>query len=354
MNKKLTLLKAGFIYFTTSLLLIACNSKDKPADEPAANGPATTLPVDMVVVKEENLDQQELIVGSMRPYRDVAIISEISQKITRIAFTEGGTVSKGQLLYQLNDADLKARIKGLNAELQLARLNEQRSGRLLKSETVNQQEYDEGFMKLQSLQAQQELLQVELNKTMIRAPFSGKIGLSKVDLGAFVSPGMELVSIQDNSSIKLNFSVPEKYIAQVKNGRKVSFTTQLSDKKYTATIRATEADVSAQSRSLMVQAIAENPGGIFRAGLSANILFSTMSTDSKGIRLPTEALIPGAEGYSVFVVKNGIAKSVPVKIGNRSETEAIISSGLHNGDSVVVSNILRTADGIPVQPAAFK
>lgn len=354
MLRGLIILKAVLLHFLLSLLLIACDSNKAKTQKEAATPDADTskLPVDVVLVREENLNPEEVVVGTMIPYREVAIVSEIPQKIVRVAFNDGGYVSKGQLLYKLNDADIKARLNQLNAELKLARLNEQRLSRLLKTETVGQQEYDETAMKLHSLEAQEDLLRVELNKTEIRAPFSGRIGISKADPGSYVSPGTELVSLQDQGTIKINFSIPEKHLSQIKVGKKIRFTTELSDQQYLATIRATEPGVNAQNRSLQVQAIAYNPGGKFRAGLSAKIYFPTAGKDAKGMKLPTEALIPGGQGYSVFVIENGAAKATPVTIGNRTETEAIITSGLSNGDSVIVSNILRAGDGMPVQVVA--
>lgn len=356
MLKDTNKLKALFIPVLCSMLLIACNGSKEETQKKEA-GPAAAaskLEVDVIVVNEESLDQEEVIVGTMSPYREVSIVSEIAQKIIHVAFQDGGSVSKGQLLYKLNDADLKARLKGLNSELKLARLNEQRIGNLLKTETVNQQQYDETAVKLQSLEAQREQLQVELNKTEIRAPFSGKIGISNLDPGAFVSPGTELVSLQDQGTVKLNFSVPEKYLPLVKTGSKINFTTTLSDQQQTATILATEPGLNAQNRALKVQANAGNPGGKFRAGLSVKIHFPTSLKNAKAINLPTEALIPSGEGYSVFVLENGVAKSKPVRIGNRTETSAIIISGLNNSDSVIVSNLLRLGDGMPVQAVVSK
>lgn len=345
-----------FLPVLCSMLLIACNGNKEKTQNPAvaAGANVSKLEVDAIVVREENLDQEEVIVGSMASYQDVAIVSEIAQKIVRVAFQDGGHVSKGQLLYKLNDADLKARLKGLNSELQLARLNEQRISNLLKTETVNQQQYDETAVKLQALEAQMDLLQVELNKTEIRAPFSGKIGISNMDPGSFVSPGTELVSLQDQGTVKINFSVPEKYLPLVKTGSNINFTTALSDQQHVASIQATEPGLNAQNRALKVQAKANNPDGKFRAGLSVKIHFPTSAKNAKAISLPTEALIPSGEGYSVFVVQNGFAKSKAVSIGNRTETSAIIISGLNNGDSVIVSNILRLGDGMPVQSVVSK
>ncbi|MNK91865.1 Multidrug resistance protein MdtA precursor [compost metagenome] len=356
MLKDTNKLKAIFLSAFCSILLIACDGNKEKTQKPAAAAGAdvSRLAVDAIVVNEENLNQQELIVGSMAPYREVAIVSEIAQKIVQVAFQDGGYVSKGQLLYKLNDADLKARLKGLDSELKLARLNEQRISNLLKTETVNQQQYDETSVKLQALEAQRELLQVELNKTEIRAPFSGKIGISNLDPGSFASPGIELVSLQDQGTVKINFSVPEKYLPLVKTGSPVYFTTPLSDQQHAASIQATEPGINAQNRALKVQAKAKNPDGKFRAGLSVKIHFPTSEKNAKAISLPTEALIPSGEGYSVFVVENGLAKSKSVSIGNRTETSAIISAGLNNGDSVIVSNILRLGDGMPVQAVVSK
>lgn len=356
MLKNISKLKVIFLPVLCSMLLMACagdqEKKKKMSAGPGAD--ASKLEVDAIVVNEEDLNQEEVIVGTMAPYREVAIVSEIAQKIVRVAFQDGGHVSKGQLLYKLNDADLKARLKGLNSELKLARLNEQRIGNLLKTETVNQQQYDETAVKLQSLEAQRELLQVELNKTEIRAPFSGNIGISNADPGSYISPGTELVSLQDHGTIKIEFSVSEKYLPLVKTGSKINFTTALSGQQQTATIKATEPGLNAQNRALKVQAMADNPGGKFRAGLSVKIRFQTSAKNAKAINLPTEALIPSGDGYNVFVIKNGLAQSKPISIGNRTETAAIVTSGLNNGDSVIVSNILRLGDGMPVQAVVSK
>jgi membrane fusion protein, multidrug efflux system len=350
MLRGLSILKVVLLLSSFGFLLFSCGSSEEkaPAGVPGAN----TLPVDVDIVREEALDEKEVIVGTMVPFQQVAIVSEIPQKVVRISFRDGDYVRKGQLLYKLNDADIIARLHQLGAELKLAELNEGRLNKLLKTETVKQQEYDEAAMKLQSLEAQRESLRVELKKTEIKAPFSGKIGISKVFPGSYVSPGLELVSLQNQSMIKIDFSVPERYITLVKTGKKITFTTELSAQQYTASIKATEPEIDDQDRSLKVQAITENSGAKFRAGLSAKIYFSTIGKDAKGITLPTEALIPGAEGYSVFIIKNGTAKSTPVSVGNRTETRAIITAGLYNGDSVIVSNILRTGDGMPVHAVA--
>lgn len=348
---KSTIQRIGIVIPLVGILLIACETKPEKStgETPTANADASKLPVDIIIAQEQLLNHEEAVVGTMTSNREVSIVSELPQKITQVAFKDGNYVTQGAVLYTLNDGDIRSRLKQVDAELELAQLNKERMGNLLKTETVRQQEYDEAFMRFRSLEAQQELLQVDLAKTVIRAPFSGKIGISKVFLGAYVTPGVELVMLQDQSSIKINFSVPEKYLPLIQTGDKIRFTSELSDQEYTATISATEPGLDVQGRSMQVQAIKNNADGQFRAGLSAKVYFRVTDKGAKGILVPTEALAPGEKGYAVFVIRNGMAKPVGVTISNRTETDAIITSGITTNDSIIVSNMLRLGDGTPVK-----
>ncbi len=327
---------------------LACTTQ--AANEPRTAGTAVNkLPVDVKVVKSEPINQEETVAGSILPNREVSITSELSRKITSIHFQDGNFVHKGQLLYKLDDADILAKIKQVQADLSLAQLNEQRLAVLVKSETVKQEEYDAAYSKLLSLQAAFELLNVELSKTYIKAPFSGKAGITKYHTGALVSPGTPLVNVQEQGIVKIQFAVSEKYSAGLRTGRKISFTTFTATDRLTATITATEAGVDLTTRSVTVYATSSNSNGMLQPGMSVKVFFPTHHEQVTGFMIPTQALMPGAEGYSVFVVKNGVAKTTPVKIGNRSEAEALIVDGLAEGDTVMISNLLRSGEGAPVR-----
>ncbi len=356
MSFKSTVQRLGFLIPLLGILLIACENKPEKstAEAATANADAGKLPVDIIIAQQQLLNHEEAVVGTMTSNQEVSIVSELPQKITQVVFKDGNYVTQGAVLYTLHDGDIRSRLKQVDAELELAKLNKERMGNLLKTETVRQQEYDEAFMRFRSLEAQQELLQVELARTVIRAPFSGKIGISKVFPGAYVTPGAELVMLQDQSSIKINFSVPEKYLPLIQTGDKIRFTSELSDQEFTATISATEPDLDVQGRSLQVQAITNNADGQFRAGLSAKVYFRATDKGAKGILVPTEALAPGDKGYTVFVIKNGVAKPMAVTISNRTETDAIITSGITPNDSIIVSNMLRLGDGTPVKALISK
>ena len=336
-----------------SAALLGCSTE--AADSSGQNASQVNrLPVDVKVVKASPLLQEETVAGSILSNKEVKIMSEVAKKVVAISFRDGSHVNKGQLLYKLDDSDILARLKQAQAELSLAELNEGRLAQLLKNESVRQEEYDVAATKLQSLTASKEILNVELSKTSIHAPFSGIVGITKVEIGSLVSPGMPLVTLHDQENVKIEFTVPEKYIDHVKSGKKIHFAPSSNNEKFTAKISATESGIDIQSRTITVHAIASNGDGALRPGMSARIYLSTVSDDAKGITLPTESLIPSAQGYSVFTVKNGLAKMTSVTLGNRNESEALITSGLNDGDTVMVSNILRSGDGTPVQIVSTK
>jgi len=335
-----------FAYIT--ILIVACtsNAADSEKDKQPVPAPAP-LPVDVVVVAAKQADDAEVLPGSIVPYREVTIMSELSKKVVAVAFKDGSQVAAGQLLYKLNDADIRARIRQLQADLRLAAINESRLKALLQTEAVRQEEYDAALAKLQTLKATEDLLQVELSKTSIRAPFSGRAGISKVQIGALVSPGLPLVSLQEQGTVKIQFTVSERYLPLVRPGSKIQFSTALTERT-DATVFASEPSLDQASRDITVQAVASNAAGKLRPGMSAKVFFKTAAETEKRVVLPTQALIPGGNGYNVFVVKGGVAKMTPVTIGNRDEDEATIQSGLQNGDTVMISNILRAMNGTPV------
>jgi membrane fusion protein, multidrug efflux system len=199
------------------------------------------------------------------------------------------------------------------------------------------------------LYAGHELLKIELSKTEIRAPFSGRVGMTQLHSGAWVAAGSPLVELQDQGTVKIQFPVSEKYAEVLRFGRKISFSTINNLERYTAIITGTEAGIDRNTRNITVYATTNNTKSLLKPGMSVRIYFPTANENALGFLLPTQALMAGGNGYSVFAVKNGVAKATAVRIGNRTESDALITSGLSEGDTVMISNILRTVEGTPVQ-----
>jgi len=317
------------------LALIGCTTQAAD-DENDSSGQAARLPVDVKVVRASALVQEESVAGSVLANREVTITSEVSKRVISIHFKDGSYVDKGQLLYKLDDGDIKARLKQIQSEVALAELTESRLSQLLNNESVRQEEYDVALTKLQSLRASEELLTVKLSKTSITAPFSGVLGITKAEIGSLVSSGMPLVTLRDQATVKVQFTVAEKYLPFVKAGKHISFSVLGDTARLPATISATESGIDSESRTITVLAFSYNKNRQLRPGMSARVFLSTVEDNATGMTLPTEALIPGAQGYSVFAVKNGAAKITQVTIGNRSETDAPITAGLSDGDTVMV------------------
>lgn len=331
------------------ILLFSCTGSSEKIAGGSSSATSQALPVDAVVIKKEGLSNEITFAGSVLPGKEVMITSELSKKITYINFKDGAFVHQGQLLYKLDDSDIKARQKKIQSELNLAEITERRMKELLKKESVKQEEYDIALSRLTSLKAEEDLIISEMQKTNIVAPFSGKVGITKVHTGAFVTPGMELVALQEQGQLRVQFSVPENYSNLVKEGKSIKFKISNDTGSYIAKIHAYEPGLSNHNRSLLVQAFTPNTNGLLKPGMSAIVYFETMPEGTQGVLVPTISLLPAEKGYAVYTVKNGLAKTTPVVIENRDENHAVISSGLIDGDTLIISNLLKIYEGLPVQ-----
>jgi membrane fusion protein (multidrug efflux system) len=347
-------LLAAFAYFII-LFISGCYAKgeDKAATKAPVATVAPAVPVDGYIVKPALLKDELEITGTLEPNQEVDIVSELPRKIVRINVKDAATVQTGQLLFELDNADLLAQLERLHQQEKLAKLNEERMRDLIQHEAVVQQDYDQAFTNLKVLEAQIVELQVMLNKTRIRAPFSGQLGIVHIYPGAVVSVNTVLTHIQDNSLVKVDFHVPEKYAQTITKGSVQKFTVASDSKLYNAKVIAREAGVDENTRTLLVRAVSPNPGRALLAGQSARMhLALHSSTDA--LMVSSQALIPSSQGYSVYTVKNNLAQLTEVKTGQRGPNSVEILHGLNKGDTVVTSNLLRLMPGAPVRFVTLK
>lgn len=340
-------------YLFVLSVISGCQARAKETDKPVAAPIAQALPVDGNIIKPDTLNEEMEITGTLMANREVDVLSELTRKIVRVNVREGSYVQAGQLLFELDNADLLAQLEKLRQQEKLAALNEERMRELIKNEAVIQQDYDQAFTNLKVLQAQVAELQVMISKTRIRAPFGGQAGIVHVYPGALVSANTRLTNIQDNNTIKLDFLVPEKYAHIISEGTEQKFTVASNSKKYTARVIAREAKLDENTRTLLVRAITQNPGKVLLPGQSARLHLALHSSND-ALMVSTQALIPAAQGYSVYVVKNNQAQLTPVEIGQRGPHAVEVLKGLNNGDTVITSNLLRLSPGATVQFVTLK
>jgi membrane fusion protein (multidrug efflux system) len=349
-----TPLLATLAYFTM-IFIGGCyaHAEDKAAGSAPTATVAPGLPVDGNIVKPAVLKDQLEITGTLEPNQQVDIVSELPRKIIRINVKDGAYVQSGQLLFEMDNADLLAQLEKLHQQEKLANLNEERLRDLIQHEAVVQQDYDQAFTNLKVLQAQITELQVMLAKTRIKAPFSGQLGIIHVYPGAVVSVNTILTHIEDNGQVKVDFHVPEKYAQTIATGSLQHFTVASDNKQYSAKVVAKEAGVDQNTRTLLVRAISQNPGRNLLAGQSARMQLSLHSS-ADALMVSSQALIPSSQGYNVYTVKNSQVQLTPVEIGQRGAYSVEILHGLDNGDTVVTSNLLRLTPGAQVRFVTLK
>src|SRR6476620_2785316 len=203
-----------------ALALIACSSSsDKKEGAPPKGGsrpPNPPIQAEAFIVRARAMSEDLEVPGTLLPYEETEIRPEISGRLVGLNIKEGAFVSKGTLLAKLFDGDLQAQLQKLQVQLQIAEKTVERYKELTKIQGISQQEYDLAELQVSNLKADMDVVRVSISKTRILAPYSGKLGLRGVSMGAYVSPTTLLTTLRKVDQLKLEFTVPEKYSALMK------------------------------------------------------------------------------------------------------------------------------------------
>ena len=326
---------------------IADNSGDKKAEKNKGKNKMAAKVSGIVLQPREFSDQLSLS-GSIEANEQVDIRSEVSGIVESINFTEGTNVSKGQILFKVNDLELRAQLGKAKTAQNLAGENARRAKLLLDKEAISREEYDIATADFKSAQSETQLIQAQIAKTSVRAPFSGKIGLRSISKGTYVTPETVVAKLVNNTQVKITFSVPEKYASSMKNGGSISFTVAGTKDRHNAKIYALEPEVDVDTRTLPVRALADNRDGKLLPGTFANVLLP-LDKVTDALFVPTEALIPIQNGKKIFVAEHGKAKEIIVETGARTDKSILITSGLKPGDTVLTTGVMSLKDGAPVK-----
>jgi membrane fusion protein (multidrug efflux system) len=321
--------------------------KDGSGGKGGPGGSGAPASVNGFIVVSQRLQEDVVSSGSLLPNEQVDIYPELSARITQLNIQEGQPVAKGALLVKLFDADLRAQLEKLQAQADNARRTEERNKQLLARGGISQQEYDIVTTNLRSSLADIELVKANLQRTEIRAPFSGVIGLRNVSAGAVVSPSTLIARLQQISSLKLDFSIPEKYGQFVRPGSQISFLVDGSTQPSQGVVYALEPGVEEQTRNLRIRARVNNASIKFRPGTFARVTLTVQNEQS--LVVPTQAVIPQTRTNQVIVVRNGKAVFKDVKTGLRTAGTIQILAGLQKGDTVATTGLLFLKPDSPVR-----
>jgi len=326
-------MKPYYLYFLPLSISLLCScghgkKEDKSKDKPPVK-------VDVIIAGDEEFPKTVEVNGTVLSNEMVELHPEVSGRLIYLNIPDGQKVEAGTVLARINDADLQAQLEQQKSQLELAKKNEQRLKSLLAVNGVNQADYDAVQNQVTGIQANIKVLSAQIEKTIIKAPFSGTLGLRLVSQGAYVSPQTLIGTLQQIDKVKIDFTVPESYTDLVKVGNVVSIQSNNSTEKLQAKISAIEPQINVSTRNLKVRAVLEsgnvNPGSFVKVQINQK---------GKGIVVPTNAIIPDAFSNQVVVIKEGKALFKNVETGVRTADIVELASGVNVGDSIVVSGVL--------------
>jgi len=329
--------------------LFSCGGgKKESAAQKQAGAKPPPMRVDGYLVIPQPFQENVEVPGSIVANEVAEIHPETSGRIVQLNVVEGKYVSKGAVLAKLYDGDLRAQLYKIQVQLALAQKTEERQAQLLKIQGISQQDYDISLLQVNSLRADIGILQTSIAKTIVRAPFSGKIGLNAISPGSYVTPASVIAVINQTDNLKMDFTVPEKYSGQIKIGQLVTFTLEGTNKQLGAKVIATEANVMESTRSLTVRAAVMGKDEALMAGAFAKVQLS-FDPDPNAILIPTQAVLPQARGKKVVLYKGGTAIFADVTTGIRDSARIQILDGLKAGDTIVVTGLLSVRPEAKIQ-----
>ena len=317
---------------------IGCKSNKKKI-APKENA---AISVDIVVAGSENITSSLEVNGTVLSNEMIELRPEISGRLIYLNIPDGAKIKQGTILARVNDADLQAQMEQQKTQLELAMKTEKRLSDLLKVNGVNQADYDAALSQVNLIQANIKVLNAQLEKTVIKAPFAGELGLREVSQGAYVTPSTLLGTLQQTDKVKIDFTVPETYSAIVKKGDKVRITTSGSTESIEAVISAIEPQVNSVTRNIKVRAFLSS--GVILPGAFVKVM---LDQKRQSIMVPSNSIIPDALSNQVVVIHNKKAVFTNVETGLRNANLVELTKGVNIGDSIIISGMLF------VRPNAF-
>ncbi|NDE00899.1 MAG: efflux RND transporter periplasmic adaptor subunit [Gammaproteobacteria bacterium] len=324
---------------------------------PGARGPGGApgggMPVPVVSqsVREQPISRELKALGTAAANEAVVVTAKSSNLVTAIRFRDGERVARGAVLVELDSAQARADLAAANAALVESTAQYERGRDLLPTQALSKSQFDQIVAAKNANAARVDAARARLEDTVIRAPFSGRVGLRRVSVGSLISPGTVITTLDDSSLIKVDFAVPESNLPALRAGLPVSATSvAYPGKKFSGKVASVDSRVDPTSRSVLVRAELPNGDGLLKPGMFLNV---ELQRDQRtAIVIPEEALVPEQNRQFVFVVNGGMAEKREVRIGSRSPGSVEIVQGLRAGERIVVEGTVKLRDSGPVRDLA--
>lgn len=324
-----------------------------PAGKGAAGGQAGGPPpaphVETARVQAAELALEASAVGSLRSNESVVLRPEVPGRIAAINFRDGTAVARGALLVALDAATQAAEVDQARASLGLAQANFKRSQDLFARTFISQQALDNAEATLKVQEAALALAQAKFDRTRLRAPFAGIVGIRNISVGDYVKEGQDLVNIEDIATLKIDFRLPESYLPQLRPGQQLEVSSDaLPGQLFTGVLEAINPLVEAGGRAIALRARMANGDGHLRPGMFVRVRL-IFEKRSNVLLLPEQAVVPDSKLPYVYRVVDGQARRTAIRTGMRRDALVEVVEGLSAGDEVVTAGQMKLRDGAAVR-----
>ncbi len=328
-------MKRFYPFFSVILLAGACKEKQ---EAPKQNQGQQAIVVDVIIAGYQPISNTVEANGTVVANEYVELRPEVNGRLTYLNVPEGSYVQQGTVIARTNDADLQAQLSKTKVNLEMSMKTEERLRKLLAINGVNQADYDIALNAVNSFKADINYTQSLIDKTIVKAPFSGVIGLRQVSPGAYLTTANIIATIQQLDKVKIDFTLPEEYSNLIRKGLTVDVMTDVAKKTIrSATVQAIEPVVNQNTRNLKVRALLD--GGRLNPGAYVKVMVNS-AKDARGIMVPTNALLLDDKNKQLVVVKKGKAAFVNIETGVRMDENVEVVKGINPGDSIVVTGVL--------------
>jgi membrane fusion protein (multidrug efflux system) len=341
---------------THRLLLLAaavaaCNDAGSESKGPGGGpggGPPPGIPVEVAVARTDTVVDAIAATGQIEPTQSIELRPELDGRITRIYVREGAMVRQGASLFQIDPSELRAQVARAEAERDLARQNLTRTRELLEQRASSQAELERAEATSRSAAATLEILQVQLRRSTVRAPFSGIAGERTVSLGDYVTTGSRLISLQTVDPQRASFTVPERYAAALQLGQQVAFrVAALPGREFTGTVDFVDPVVRMPGRTITIKAVVPNRTRELQSGMFIEARLAT-EVRPEAVIIPEDAILPLQGANYVWAIADGKATRRQVELGVRTPGFVEARTGVQPGEQVVVGGLERLQEGAPV------
>jgi membrane fusion protein (multidrug efflux system) len=279
----------------------------------------------------------------------VDLRSEITGRVVQISFDEGRRVKAGDVLVKINDSELQAELRQTLARIDLARTQEKRQRQLVEGGGTTRELLDAAANETRVLEAEADLIRAQLEKTEIRAPFDGIIGLRFVSMGSYLTPTSTIATLHAIDELKVDFSISERHMDRVHAGTPVKFRVAGRPEEFSGEIYAVEPAVDVTTRTIQLRARAANPQQRLFPGAYASVEVQ-LDEIQDALLVPTTAIVPGLNQQALYVIEDGKAQRRTVETGLRLDREIQVVRGIEPNAVVITSGLLQLRPGMPVEP----